>query len=42
MIGRLSRYRSENPDKVVEMAGKLREMFFTKATEQKYIELFDL
>ena len=41
-IDRLSRYRSENPDKIVEMAGELREMFFTKATEQKYVELFDL
>jgi hypothetical protein len=42
MIDRLSRYRSENPDKIVEMANRLRDMFFTKATEQKYIELFDL
>ena len=39
---RLSQYRHKNPDDIVVMADELRDLFITKATEQKYIELFDL
>ena len=39
---RLSQYRHKNPDDIVVMANELRDLFITKATEQRYIELFDL
>jgi len=39
---RLIQYRDENPDEVVGIARALRSMFFTRATEERYIELFDL
>jgi hypothetical protein len=39
---RLSQYRHHNPDDIVVMANELRALFITKATEQRYIELFDL
>ncbi|MHA1936575.1 MAG: hypothetical protein ACW97O_00015 [Candidatus Thorarchaeota archaeon] len=39
---RLNEFRRESPDKIVKMAQELKEMFFTEATEQKYVELFDL
>jgi len=41
-IDRLSQYRREHPDKVITMANRLKDMFFTQATEEKYIELFEL
>lgn len=39
---RMSQYRHQNPDKIVVMANELRDMFFTEATEQKYVDIFDL
>jgi len=39
---RLGRYRQEHPDEIVTMAGELRDMFFTEATEERFIRLFDL
>jgi hypothetical protein len=39
---RLSQYRHKNPDDIVVMANELRDLFLTKATEQRYVELFDL
>ena len=39
---RLSSYRQEHPDEIVAMAGELRDMFFTEATEERFIRLFDL
>jgi hypothetical protein len=41
-LDRLTRYRQEHPGEIVTIAKEFREMFFTEATEQKYIELFDL
>ena len=39
---RLGSYRQEHPDEIVAMAGELRDMFFTEATEERFIRLFDL
>ncbi len=41
-VDRLSQYRFENPDEMVSKSQELRDMFFTQATEEKYVELFDL
>lgn len=41
-VERLSQYRQQNLDEIVTISQKLRDMFFTKATEQKYIDLFEL
>lgn len=41
-IDRLSQYRHKNPDKVITLSNHLRDIFFTQATEKKYIELFEL
>ena len=38
----LRQYRREHPDQVISMAHRLKDMFFTRATEGKYIELFNL
>lgn len=41
-VTRLSEYRQEKPGEIVALSQKLRDMFFTQATEEKYVELFDL
>lgn len=41
-IGKLGRFRQENSERIIEMAYQFREMFFTRATEEKFLELFDL
>lgn len=41
-IEKLIRYRNENPGEIVTMAQELRNMFFTEATEEKFIDLFEL
>jgi hypothetical protein len=41
-IENLIGYRDENPDQIVTMANELRNMFFTRATEQRYKEVFYL
>jgi len=39
---RLNHYRQEHPDEIVAMSRQLRDMFFTEATEDRFIRLFDL
>ena len=41
-IERFLQYRHENPGEIIKIAKELRDMFFTQATEEKYIELFEL
>jgi len=38
----LSDFRKSNPSKIKEMALVLRNMFFTEATEERHVQLFDL
>jgi hypothetical protein len=39
---RLSSYRQKHPDEIATLAGELRDMFFTEATEERFVRLFDL
>ncbi|MBW1740210.1 MAG: hypothetical protein JRJ42_03630 [Deltaproteobacteria bacterium] len=41
-IRRLSGYRKDHANEIKEIAAELRDMIFTQATEEKYIELFEL
>ena len=39
---RLGRYRQDHPNEIAHIAAELRDMFFTEATEERFIQLFDL
>jgi hypothetical protein len=39
---RLARHRRDHPQHIATLAANLRDRFFIKATEQRFIELFDL
>jgi len=39
---RLSAFRDENIERIAELSEKYKEMFFNEATEEKFIEIFDL
>jgi hypothetical protein len=41
-IDRLNLFRQKHPDKIISMANCLKNMFFTRTTENKYVELFEL
>jgi hypothetical protein len=41
-IDRLGQYRNDNPREILSISRDFRDMFFTQATEEKYVTLFDL
>lgn len=41
-LEKLSQFRKDNAAEIICMANKVRDMFFTEATAEKYAELFDL